>query len=182
MSRLLIVPFLLLGAACSSPLRESSEPAPTAEQPVVSPKPDVAPAAQAPVEPESQAAPPSAPPAPVMAEPPRAKPRAPEPMATPDPVKSVLAEEARRVEREQLVARLETEREAAAAIVARREKDLLAFKNPFLPRPQLTADESAEIEGLGGAARAKWAERRVAEAKAQLELAQKAYDDAKANP
>jgi hypothetical protein len=117
-----------------------------------------------------------------MPETPRAKPHAPEPLETPDPVKSVLAEEARRVEREQLVARLETERDAAAAIVARREKDLLAFKNPFLPRPQLTADESAEIEGLGGAARAKWAERRVAEAKAQLELAQKRYDDAKANP
>jgi multidrug efflux pump subunit AcrA (membrane-fusion protein) len=99
-----------------------------------------------------------------------------------DPVKAVLADEEQRVEREQLIARLAAERDAAAAVVLRREKDLLAFKNPFLPRPQLAADEAAEIKGLGGAARARWADRRVADAKAKLEEAQKAYDAAKANP
>jgi hypothetical protein len=188
--RCLIVSLLLLGAACSSPLRESSEPAQTTEQPANAPQPgdtpktEVSPpSSQAPAAAAPEAVPPPpAPASPVATTDVKAKPHPPEPLATPDPLKAVLAEEARRVEHEQLIVRLESERDAAVALVARREKDLLAFKNPFLPRPQLTGDEAAEIEGLGGAARAQWAERRVAEAKKQLEAAQKALDDAKANP
>jgi hypothetical protein len=96
-------------------------------------------------------------------------------------VKVLLAEESQREEREKLIIRLAAERDDAAAVVARREKDLLAFKNPFLPRPQLTPEEAEEIRGLGGAARAQWAERRVADARVALDAAQKAYDDATAS-
>jgi hypothetical protein len=62
------------------------------------------------------------------------------------------------------------------------QKDLLAFRNPYLARPVLTPEESSKTQGLNGAERVQWAEGRVADAIAALETAQKAYDDAKANP
>ena len=181
MIRSLLVLLFLLGAACSSPLHETSEPAQPAETPSVAEEPA---AASAP--PPAVASTPSETPeekAPLPAAPPPPAPPAPAPppkLVTPDPVKVLLAEESQRVEREAMIVRLAAERDAAAAVVARRQKDLLAFKNPFLPRPQLTPEEAEEIRGLGGAARAQWAERRVADASAALAAAQKAYDDATA--
>lgn len=183
MSRRLIVPLLALGVSCSSPLRETSEPPTPAEQPAAAEKPATPPrsapvlnepAVAAPEETEEPATPAAA------IAPPAEQPPA-KVLVAPDPVKELFAEEARRVEREQTLVRLASERDAAAAVVAQRQKDLLALKNPFLPRPQFTPDESTAIKGLGGAARARWAEGRVAEANALLEAAQKAYDDAKAN-
>lgn len=179
-----MVPCLLL-AACSSPLRETSEPSrsaepsPSAEEATASSAPSSAPAPSD-VATAAQPAPPASPKAQPPPEPPAEKPKAAPALAQPDPVKEVLAEEAQRVEREQMIVRLAAERDAAADVVARRQKDLLAFKNPFLPRPQLTPEEADEIKGLGGAARAQWAERRVDDAKALLDAAQKAYDDARA--
>ena len=66
--------------------------------------------------------------------------------------------------------------------MARAERDTLALKNPYLARPVLNKDETAAIQGLNGAERAKWAEARLAEALEALKAAQGAYDDAKANP
>src|SRR5262245_24488943 len=37
------------------------------------------------------------------------------------------------------------------------EKNLLAFKNPFLARPVLAPDDAATIRGMDGAQRVKWA-------------------------
>jgi hypothetical protein len=62
------------------------------------------------------------------------------------------------------------------------EKDALAFKNPFLPRPKLEAESAEKVKEMDGTARVQWADNRIAEAKAALEKAQSAYDDAKANP
>lgn len=90
--------------------------------------------------------------------------------------------EARRVEYEKSLVQLAADRDAAKAVVARAERDLLAFRNPYLARPVLTPDEASEIQGLNGVDRVKWAEARLAGAIASLEFSQKAYDDAKASP
>jgi hypothetical protein len=90
--------------------------------------------------------------------------------------------EARRVEYEKSLVQLAADRDAAKDVVARAERDLLAFRNPYLARPVLTPDEAAEIQGMNGVDRVKWAEARLASAIAGLESSQKAYVDAKANP
>ena len=90
--------------------------------------------------------------------------------------------QARRYDYERRLARLSAELDQARADVVRRERDLLAFKNPLMPRPQLSADEAVAIQGMDGVARVKWAEERLTAAKVALEAAQKSYDEAKANP
>jgi len=104
------------------------------------------------------------------------------PPATPDPLKAMQDSQARRYDYERRLARLSAELDQARAEVVRREKDLLAFKNPLLPRPQLPADEAVAIQGMDGVARVKWAEEKLTAAKVALETAQKSYDEAKANP
>jgi hypothetical protein len=99
-----------------------------------------------------------------------------------DALKQMQEAEARRVEYEQSLVRLAADRDAAKDLLARCNRDLLEFRNPYLPRPKLTPDESAKIQGMNGIDRVKWAEDRVAEAQAALDSAQKAYDDAKSNP
>ena len=149
MSRWLIVLLLSLGVSCSSPLRETSEPVAPAEQPAAAEQPRTPPQSTTVVNEPAVAAPEEpAPPSAAIAAPAEQLPP-PTALATPDPVKELFAEEARRVERQQTIARLASERDAAAAVVARRQKDLLALKNPFLPRPQFTPEESTEIKGLG---------------------------------
>jgi len=185
---ILIVVALALAIACSSPNRNAPGTAPTEQEPVASTKPELAPSkptapppiARAaaeehiPTPPETSVTPPAAP---------ATRAAQPTPSETvPNPLKAMQDAEARRIEYEQSLPRLASERDAAAEVVARRQKDLLAFKNPYLPRPQLAPDEAEEIKGMGGAERAKWAEGRLADAKAVFEAAQKAYDDAKASP
>lgn len=100
----------------------------------------------------------------------------------PDPLKWMQDKEARRVEYEKSLVQLGGDRDAAKALVAKSERDLLALRNPYLARPELTPDEAAAIQGMNGAERVQWAESRVANAIASWESAKKAYDDAKANP
>ena len=185
---ILIVVALALAIACSSPNRNAPGTAPTEQEPVASTKsalPPSKPAALLPVKraaveehiPKPPETPVSAPDAPAT--------RAVEPTPSetaPSLLKMMQDAETRRLEYEQSLPRLASERDAAAEVVVRRQKDLLAYKNPFLPRPQLAPDEAEEIKGMGGAERANWAEGRHAEAKALFEAAQKVYDDAKASP
>jgi hypothetical protein len=100
----------------------------------------------------------------------------------PDPVKWLQDREAQRIEYEKSLVQLAADRDAAKDLVARAERDLLAFRNPYLARPVLTPDQASEIQGMNGVDRVKWAEARLADAIAALESAQKAYDDAKASP
>jgi hypothetical protein len=71
---------------------------------------------------------------------------------------------------------------AADTNVAQWERALLAFKNPFLARPQLSPEDAQAIQGMDGAARAKYAEGRLADARAARDAAQKTLDALKANP
>jgi hypothetical protein len=66
--------------------------------------------------------------------------------------------------------------------VAEWEKNVLAFANPFLARPQLSPADASAIAGMGGAERMGWAKGRLAEARASRDAAQKALDVLKANP
>ena len=100
----------------------------------------------------------------------------------PDPLKWMQDKEARRVEYEKSLVQMEGDRDSAKSLVAKSERDLLALRNPYLARPELTPDEAAAIQGMNGAERVQWAESRVANAIASWESAKKAYDDAKANP
>lgn len=72
--------------------------------------------------------------------------------------------------------------DAAKASVSERESILLAFKNPYRPRPQLTPQDAQAVEGMGGAERVRWAEDRLAAANVALDLATKKLEDVKANP
>ena len=100
----------------------------------------------------------------------------------PDPLKEMQEAEEHRIAHEQELAKLSADRDAAAAAVAQREKDLLAFKNPYLARPKLSTTDAEKIEGMGGEARANWAQDQIDAAKAAEEAAQKALDDANAAP
>jgi len=106
----------------------------------------------------------------------------PPPSALPDPLRAMQDSQARREDYQRRLTQLQSSLDDARAAVAKRERDLLAFKNPFLPRPVLAPEEAQAISGMDGAARVKWADERLAEAHATLEAAQKSYDDAKANP
>ena len=179
---------LALMTACSGPTREVGKDAPAPKEPVASPtsapsKPpapvavaSASPSDNAPTPPETPVTPP---PAPVTA---AAGTKASPPEPAPDPVKWMQETEARRVEYEKSLVQLAADRDAAKDVVARAERDLLAFRNPYLARPVLTPDEAAEIQGMNGVDRVKWAEARLASAIAGLESSQKAYVDAKANP
>lgn len=185
---ILLVVVLALAIACSSPSRNAPGSAPTEQEPVASTKPELAPSGPTAPPPVARAAAkehiPTPPETPVRTpDAPATRAAAPTPSETaPDPLTVMQEAETRRLEYEQSLPRLASERDAAAEVVVRRQKDLLAFKNPYLPRPQLAPDEADEIKGMGGAERAKWAEGRLADAKVVLEAAQKAYDDAKASP
>jgi hypothetical protein len=182
---------LVVLTACSGPTREAAKDASPPKESGASPvqAPSKPPAPPAPVavaraprlenEPTPAETPVTPPPAPVTA---AAGPKSLPPEPAPDPLKWLQETEARRVEYEKSLVQLAADRDTAKDLVARAERDLLAFRNPYLARPVLTPDQAAEIQGMNGIDRVKWAEARLAGAIAALESAQKAYDDAKANP
>lgn len=179
---------LVVAVACSSPKREIGSDASIAKEPAASTtsatakpsSPAVAPAAVASAQATDNAPTPAETPLPSVSQPAA---RTSEPKSPPsDPLKEVQESEARRVEYQRGLVQLAADLEAARALVARSQRDLLAFKNPYLARPNLSPDEAAAIQGLNGVERAKWAETRVADAVANLSSAQAAYDDAKAHP
>ena len=201
---MLTAPLVLLAAACGGPpAREAAEPPPiaaTAASP--SPEPTQAPPTPTFSTPETERAAaaeqvgtpprPSAPPV-ASGPPPTAAPGVPAPATipdltklppppTPDPLRVVQDSQARRADYERRLQRQSADLDAARAEVVKRERDLLAFKNPLLARPQLPPDEAQTIQGMDGVARVKWAEDKLTAAKVALETAQKTYDDTKANP
>ena len=187
-----IAVLLVVAVACSSPKREIGSDASIAKEPAVSTTsatakpsppavaPAVAPAAVASAQATDNAPTPAETPLPSDSQPAA---RTSEPKSPPsDPFKELQESEARRIEYQRGLVQLAADLEAARALVARSQRDLLAFKNPYLARPNLSPDEAAAMQGLNGVERAKWAETRVADAVANLSSAQAAYDDAKANP
>ena len=180
----------LLAAACSSPKPVAEVNPPPAAAPAVASA--AAPVVQGERAPQKPSPPPpptientpmqEPAPVPVQAPPPAVAQTAKPAEPPPDALKQLLESEAKRVEYEQLLAKLAADRDAAAAAVEQREKDLLAFKNFYRARPKLTTSDAEKIQGMGGEERATWAEGQVDAAKTALDAAQKALDDARNNP
>ena len=117
----------------------------------------------------------------------------PEPAAVPDPDAKPAAKptdalqwlqdgEARRADYQRRLKESEASLVVANASLADWERTVLAFKNPFLPRPKLSSEDAQAITGMDGGARLHWAEGRLAEARTARDVAQKSFDDVKANP
>jgi len=187
-------------AACAGPEREAAVPPPitaskAAEAPDAAPpatpaetaKPEAAPteAAKAPVKSAPIAPPPHTPGTSLPgAIPPSTLPDPNvKPVSKPaDPVQWLRDSQARQADYTRRVGEAETTKATADAAAQTWERNVLAFKNPFLARPQLSPDDTAAIQGMDGAARVTWAEAKLAAAREARDAAQKALDDLKANP
>jgi len=183
-------------AGCGGGKHETPEPqaqqAPSeAAAPVEAPPQAAAPAAT------PQAPPPSTPDAapPVVAQSASAPASAPDSTAKPvekpaekpaeqpvDALKWMQDGEARRLDHERRIKEAEANLAIANASVADWERTVLAFKNPFLARPQLSPDDAATVKGLDGKGRVDWADGRLVAARTARDAAQKTLDDLKANP
>jgi hypothetical protein len=98
-----------------------------------------------------------------------------------DPLESLQRRQQANAKNKQQVAEAEAEVAAARREVARREKQVLAVKNPFAARPELSDEEKAtRAQGETGAARLERAEQQLADARKQLEEAQKKLAQARA--
>ncbi len=62
------------------------------------------------------------------------------------------------------------------------EKNILAFRNPFVRPPQLTPEEQQEITGMDAIKRVAWAQQKLDAANAAHDAAQKTLNDLKSNP
>ena len=143
---------------------EEPRPAPPVAAPPVAPA-DTAPASEPP---------PSLAPTAV----PTAKPQ----QQQPDALQWLQDSEARKADHQRRLAEAEGNVASASLSVATWERNVLAFKNPFLARPQLSPEETQAVAGMNGAARVVWAEGRLAAVVAVRDAAQKTLDDLKANP
>lgn len=121
--------------------------------------------------PPSETRPAAIPPPPVPAEP-----------KAQDPLEWMKEREEQRADHQKKLADAEAKVATGNAAIAEWQNMILAFKNPFRPRPQLTAEEAQAIDGKDGVARVSWAEGKLAEATTARDAAQKALDDLKANP
>jgi hypothetical protein len=99
-----------------------------------------------------------------------------------DPLKWLQDSEARKADYQRRIAEAESEVADAGPPVALWERNVLAIKNPFLAPPKWSDEDKQTVAGMDGVERVKFAEGRLAEARAALEAAQKKLADLKANP
>jgi hypothetical protein len=99
-----------------------------------------------------------------------------------DPLQWMQDREARQADYKKRIAEAEAEVAVQNASIAEWERTILAFKNPFRPRPQLAPEDAQAIEGKDGIWRVSWAEGKRDAATAARDAAQKTLDDLKANP
>jgi hypothetical protein len=163
--------------AASTPVEEPPPTPPAATTPAPTPEPT--PASAATVGTPSVAAA-DAPPASQQGTPPpsTAKPQ----QQQPDALQWMQDSEARRVDYQRRLDEAKVNVESANLSMATWERNVLAFKNPFLARPQLSPEDTQAIAGMDGAARVRWAEGRLSEVSATRDAAQKTLDNLKANP
>jgi hypothetical protein len=100
----------------------------------------------------------------------------------PDALQWLHDSEARKADYKRRVDEAETAVVNTDAAAATWERNLLAFKNPFLARPVLAQDDAAAIASMDGAQRVAWADAKLAAARAARDDAKKTLEDLKANP
>jgi len=100
----------------------------------------------------------------------------------PDALQWMRDGEARKADYRRRLAEAEANLASANLSMVTWERNVLAFKNPFLARPQLSPEDTQSIAGMDGAQRARWAEGRLSSTSAARDAAQKTLDDLKANP
>jgi len=188
--------------------KEAAPPTPgTASAPAATPQPETlvpdiaAVASPTPAPAEAPPAAPAAPSAPAASAPqaePATTPGTSEPGAIPpaaavdpnakpadkpvDALQWLADSEARKVDYQRRMGEAEANLAVANASVADWERTVLAFHNPFRPRPQLSPEDASAIASMDGKARVEWGDGRLATARAARDAAQKALDDLKANP
>lgn len=177
-------------AACGGDRHEApaSQPSaastPAAEPPatqtlVVSPTPATAAPVEAPPVEPTPTAPASEPPPPPSPAP-AAKPQAQQ--QQPDALQWMRDSEARKADYQRRLNEAETNLESANLAMVTWERNVLAFKNPFLARPQLSPEDDQAIAGMNGSERVRWAEGRLSSVSAARDTAQKTIDELKKNP
>lgn len=181
-------------AACGGPPRDTAAPPPitadTPAEPTPIPSPSAAPVPSPTSAPTAETIPPQpATPATITTSAPGAIPPAPlpgaaaQPSPSPEPPLQWLHDkQAQKAEYDRKVRDAEAAVAAARPEVDRWEKNVLAIKNPFLPPPRFTAEESEATKGMTNVERLKYAQDKLAAAKETLAGAQKTLDDLKANP
>ncbi len=153
---------------------ETVAPAAAVEAPPVAPA-DTAPAVEPPSTSETSI-PGTQPPSPT------ADPAANPQQQQPDALQWMRDSEARKADYQRRLAEAQVNVENAKLSVSTWERNVLAFKNPFLARPKLSPEESQAVAGMDGKARVDWADRQLAATIAMRDAAQKTLDELKANP
>lgn len=100
----------------------------------------------------------------------------------PDPLQAMRDGEARKADYQRRLAEAQATAQNALTNAETWQRNALAFKNPFLARPQLSPEDAAAIAGMDGAQRVTWSDGKLADAMAASNAAQKAVDELKANP
>ena len=188
---------LIVLTACGTTPRESPAPPPiTSATPEAAVAPEANPPAEAPrsqgAAPASAAdAAPAQPPTPptITTSAPGAIPPQPAPDTTAapetkpvDPLKWLQDQQARKADYDRRLGEAASAVEGAQRDVADWKRIVLEIKNPYLPRPQLSAEDAEATKPMTNAERLKWAEGRLSEAQSRLDAAQKTLDDLEANP
>jgi len=159
--------------AAAAPAEEPRPAPPAASLPAPTPPVVAPPVASADTAPASE---------PPRSSTPTAAPTAKPQQQQPDALQWMRDSEARKADYQRRLAEGQVNVENATQSVLTWERNVLAFKNPFLARPQLSPEDAQEVAGMNGAARVVWAEGRMAAAVAARVAAQKTLDELKANP
>ena len=101
----------------------------------------------------------------------KATPSAAQPDAKWDPLKAMEAEKQRAADRHAQIAEAEKKVAEAESQLRELEKRLLAYRNPLLPRPEVSKEESAAQAGMNQVERVGRTEQQLAEARQQVERA-----------
>jgi hypothetical protein len=170
-------------------VEEAATPAPVPETPPPAPAPVAA--SQPAVSQSTETVPPAPMPQPVVGQDPAPSEAAPDgdanaaakpPEKPVDPLVWLKESEAKKAEYATKIADAEAAVAAADAPIELWQRNLLAFKNPYLAPPKLTEADATAIQGTDGVARVNLAQQRLDEAKAAKDAAQQKLDDLKAHP
>jgi hypothetical protein len=101
------------------------------------------------------------------------------PAELPDPLKQIADDKARAAERQTRIAEAEKNVAAAEARIKDLERQELAVKNPYLPRPQVPADQADQWKKMNGGERLKATDEQIRQARKEAADARAELDRAR---